>query len=390
MRKVTLSLMGICTVAGFYFITSCKREISPDSSSNRLTIAKVNAWLDEQKRGKSPGKAANIDLVKENLDFSNLRFEKSGNDEQLLVIPINEQFKMKTEIDLSTSTDLLLMVDKSGNIRNGNVVLYTAENKGANKIPENTYYHIFNTAEPEWNGKFQFLSITGRPQYQLEYKNKHLISSGLYQPKEKTATSDKTATDCYDWYLVTTWYDISGNVTDQTYVYLYTTCGDCQNAKYMSLCSDDGGGGDTGCCISDPTAQLSVKAVSQADPGACGLETIDPLTGLPTKTCTHRWYFTNLSILWYVWKYGSAEQAVEVKVSGIWKFKSVTHMGGITSGTVPPCINSHCTISSVVPSFSESVARVNLVYTVSIAYPCAISGGLQSQTSSASSQWLAA
>jgi len=389
MRKITLSLIAACAVASFLFFNSCKREVASSASSNNIAIAKVNAWLDQQKEGKQPNKAANIDLLKNNLDFSNLRYEKSNGDEQYLIVPIKENFKAATEIDKNLITDLFLVINKSGNIRTGNVVLYTPENGQANKIPDNTFYYIFNTAQPECDGKFQFLAVTGAPQYQLEYKNKHIISSGLYQAKENTSSSVRTSILCYDWFLVTTWYDIAGNIVDQTRVYLYTSCGNCGSPKYMSFCADDGSGGTSDCCIPDPNAQLTSTSISQASGDGCGLETKDKLTGLPTKTCTHSWYFSTNSILFYTWKYGSTEQAMELKDNGIWRFKSVIHMGVITDGMVPPCMTSTCNISSAIPSFSGSVAKMNLIYTLSISYPCAIRGGLQRKTESASSQWIA-
>jgi len=210
----------------------------------------------------------------------------------------------------------------------------------------------------------------------------------LYEAKENTSSWNRTTVLCYDWYLVTTWYDIAGDIVDQTRVYLYTSCGDCENKKYMSFCADDGAG-NISCCIPDPGAQLISSSISQANGDACGPETKDKLTGLPAKTCTHLWYFSSNSILFYSWKYGSTEQAMELKDNGIWRFKSIVHMGMITNGTVPPCMTSTCTIASAAPSFSGDVARMDLIYTLSISYPCAVRGGLQSRTGSASSQWKA-
>jgi hypothetical protein len=106
--------------------------------------------------------------------------------------------------------------------------LYTGENGVANKIPDNTFYHIFNTAEPECNGKFSFHNIMGRLLYQLEYKDKWLHSVGLVKPKKSTTAANnaggRTQEGYYiDWYLVTTAYYDDGTSQLVSEIYLYTT-----------------------------------------------------------------------------------------------------------------------------------------------------------------------
>lgn len=388
MRKITLSLIACCLVGACAYLISCKKETSPKSFSGDATISKINTWLEQQKQGNQSNRAANVELLENNLDYSNLRFEKSENGERFLIVPVKENFKAGTEIDKNVVANLVLFVNKSGNIRSGNIVLYTPENGTVNKIPENTFYDIFNTAQPKSDGKFQFLTVGGKPQYILQYKNNHLVSSGLYQPKQTAASANRTSsTLCYDWYLVTTWYDIFGNVTDKTYVYLYTTCGSCGSPKLMSFCADDGGGGTTDCCITDPTAQLSFRPTGDPGINSCGPEIIEPGTGLHIKNCTHTWYFVTAAFWWYTWKYGSVEQTVEVKNGTVWNFRSVTHQGIVTNGTVPPCITSTCNIASAISTISGNFARMDLSYTLTITYPCKLSGGSQNYTEHASHEW---
>jgi hypothetical protein len=390
MRKITLSLIACCLAGSFAYLISCKKDASPKSFSNNAAITKINTWLEEQKQAKQSSRAANVDLLKSNLEYSNLRFEKSENGEQFLIVPVKDDFKSAAEIEKNTVVDLVLFINKEDNIRSGNIVLYTPGNGIANKIPDNTFYDIFNTAQPGADGKFEFLAVTGKPQYVLQYKNNHLVSSGLYQPKVTAASASRTSsTPCYDWYLVTTWYDANGNVTDQTYVFLYTTCGSCGSLKLKSLCADDGGGGDASCCITDPTAQLTSRQITDPGINSCGMETIEPTTGAHIRNCVHTWYFVTQGILWYTWKYGSTEQSVQVKNGTLWNFRSVTHQGMVTSGTVPPCVTSNCSIASALPSFSGNVANMAIIYSLTLSYPCVVSGGSQSKTQNASTQWFA-
>jgi len=390
MRKVTLSLIVCCLTGTFAYLISCKKDASPKSIPNDAVISKINKWLEQQKQGKPSNKVANLELLRNNLLYSNLRFEKSENGEQFLIVPLKEDFKSAAEIEKNTVADLVLFINKDDNIRSGNIVLYTPDNGMANKIPGNTFYDIFNTAQPGADGKFEFLAVTGKPQYVLQYKNNHLVSSGLYQPKATAASAARTSgTPCYDWYLVTTWYDINGNVADQTYVFLYTTCGTCGSTKLKSFCADDGGGWTSDCCIPDPNAELTSRQIGDPGTDVCGPEIIEPGTGLHIKNCSHTWYFVTNAILWYSWKYGSVEQSVEVKNGTVWNFRSVTHQGIVTNGTVPPCMSSSCSIASAISTVSGNVAHMDLSYTLTYAYPCAIRGGSQSYIDHASSQWMA-
>jgi len=384
MRKANLSLIVTCLIGTFVFFNSCKREFSPDTSSNNATISKVNAWLDEQKQGKLPNKAAKLDLLRTNLNFSNLHFEKSDNGEQFLIVPINEKFKATNGIDKNSIVNLFLVINTSGDIRSGNVVLYTAATGQVNKIPENTFYNIFNTAQPDCNGKFQFLTVTGAPQYQLEYKDKHLISSGLYQSKENSAKSSIMAPVCYDVYLVTTYYGQDGTVVAQTSQFLFTTCSDDTSG---------GGGGETvNCCISDPTAQLISRAVSETRTDNCGSESTDQVTGSTTRICTHIWVFNRSSLLFYSWQYSSIEKVVEEKVGGVWRFKSMpSHSGMNTSGSIPPCVSTNVLITAAIPwlSTDKSAVSMDLYYTQNFSILCIpqVSGGLKNHNDHAKSQW---
>jgi hypothetical protein len=164
MRKVTTLLGTLLFILTIVLFNSCKKQTTQDESggaSNSEMIMKVNSWLDQQKSKKQPNKAANIDLLKVNLDFSKLEIEKSDQQEQLLVIPINENFKTAKKIDKKLTPTLVLIVNSSGNIRKGNIVLYAPENEQLKSISSSTFYDIFNTATPQNNGRFQFLSVTG-------------------------------------------------------------------------------------------------------------------------------------------------------------------------------------------------------------------------------------
>ncbi|HEY1870122.1 MAG TPA: hypothetical protein VGG71_03640, partial [Chitinophagaceae bacterium] len=72
MRKLTLSLIACCFIGTFAYLISCKKDTSPKSFSNDATISKINTWLEQQKQGKQSNRAANVELLENNLEYSNL------------------------------------------------------------------------------------------------------------------------------------------------------------------------------------------------------------------------------------------------------------------------------------------------------------------------------
>jgi hypothetical protein len=104
---------------------SCQKEFEKQNIDNTHgeLILKINGWLDKQKSPTQPNKAANIDLLKDNLNFSELSFEELNQNEKFLIIPVNEDYETKKNIDKKTVLILLLVMDKSTNIIRGNLII---------------------------------------------------------------------------------------------------------------------------------------------------------------------------------------------------------------------------------------------------------------------------
>lgn len=243
---------------------SCRKDASDetanDSKFNDQVISKVKLWLEEQKAHMFEFKAANIDLLKENLEYSNLNIEVSGNNEKIIIIPINENFKQKRITDKNSIPNLVLIMSTSGDIRKGNVVLFKPKNNGTySKVPKNTFYNIFNTAFVNCDGQFQFLSIAGKLQYQLEFEQGKLASASSLKNEEKKIDT-RLNSICINWCLVTTYY-VDGIPVYQTSEYVGTTCSDdCYNPDYMSLCPDGGGGGGNEEDVWDTDAESAIMS----------------------------------------------------------------------------------------------------------------------------------
>ena len=378
MRK-TFLLRSILWGAMFVLF-SCQKEAEKANSNDQM-FKKVFSWLDHQKSPSQPNKAANIDLLKDNLNFSELRFEELNQNERFLIIPVHEDYETKKNIDKKTVLVLLLVMDKSENIIRGNLVLYSPEDsRHLDEIPNNTFFKMYNNKNLDCNGSFNFLSVTGRRMYQREYKDGNLRSFGYVKASNKpdeasNQTEGRTETDCTYYFYILTWW-IDGVPVHQEAIYLGSICvGACDDPVNQTLCPDNGGGGGGGgggslggdqtCCIPDPNAQFTTERIDITKDD-CGLEGVNPATGNPIKLCTHSWTFHRWRLLWYKWDFTAFTNAGLEKESGLWKFKTISFQSVARDGQLPPCVSSECTVNAPNTSISADglTAKLILNYTI--------------------------
>ncbi|HEX6847439.1 MAG TPA: hypothetical protein VF144_10685 [Chitinophagaceae bacterium] len=376
MRKSILSLpIG----AMILFLVSCQKGTEDKTNTNDQLISKVNSWLDKQKFPSQPNKAGNIDLLKSNLSFSGLRFEQLNQEERFIVIPVNEEYAAKKNIDRNVVLMLLLVVNKATNIIRGNLVLYTPENNESLKtFPHNTFSKMHNNQNIDCNGLFNFQSVTGRKMYQREYKDGKLRSFGYVKASNKPDGLDnqpegRIEADCTYYYYILTWW-VDGVPVSQEAIFLGSICsGACDDPNNQTLCPDDGGGfGGSGsegieqlCCIPDPNAQFSSEQINMTRDD-CGLEGANPITGNPIKSCTHSWTFHRWRLLWYKWDFTAFINTGLEKEAGVWKFKTIAFQSVARDGQLPPCVSSECTVNAANVSISAdgSTAQLILNYTI--------------------------
>jgi len=227
-------------------MVSCQKEDAKYNTNDEI-ISKINSWLDSKKPTQKPTQAVNVELLKQNILISELRIEQSADGERIVIIPVTEAFKAMKKIDPAAIPNLVLIEDKTGKIRKGNIVLFYPQNGYSYKnVPHNTFYDILNTAKPDCNGKIRYLSITGKRLHELEYENGHLKS--FAHAKDSGSTSARV-NNCVDWYWVTTYYNSDGEVINETWDYIATTCQgeDCEDPYNAMLCPmDASSGGGTG------------------------------------------------------------------------------------------------------------------------------------------------
>jgi len=370
-------LLPLILWATMLVLFSCQKEFENQNTNNNQgeLISKVNGWLDKQKSPTQPNKAANIDLLKENLNFTELKFEDLNQSEKFLIIPVNEDYETKKNIDKKTVLVLLLVMDKSTNIIRGNLVLYSPEdNHRLNEIPENTFFKMYNNKSLECNGLFNFLSVTGRKMYQREYKDGKLHSFGYVKASNKKPDEAsnqavaRTETDCTHYYYILTWW-IDGVPVYQEAIYLGSICaGGCDDPMNQTLCPDDGGGGGGGngdgveydACIS--------AAVSGFQSEANGTQAVSETIGFDisiinevTKNKNPKWRILKG---WSGWDLESQEVGVIKLIdeqTNQWAWKSLTH--GLISmvGSPPPGVSVEYNQGVGTPSFTSETAEATIV-----------------------------
>jgi hypothetical protein len=409
-RKIFVTTFCTLALAVLIFYACKKGNQEPTTLSNQQFRITVESWLGKQKHPDFPNKANNIESLKENLDYSNLKTEDFTSEKKFLVIPIKEKFKALHNIDGKDVIVLLLTVDLSGDVIQGKIVRYLPA-KNNSQIPSNTFSRIFKGETLLVSGIFKFLSVSGSWLYQLGYKNGKLESYGVVRKKKEGITPvAQGKTDdirCRDWYLETVYY-YSDGTTITTTEWLFRTCSqDCGGGDYQAFCPPDEGGATSGsfggnnnppppppdCCITDPDIQYTVTAVSQVISEQCGTESVDPLTGLLTRNCLHKWKFSRQSLLIWNWSDISQENYITQKESGVWKFKdakSITHGGIYKEGQEPPCFTTKVSVDTFLASLEpdRTMAHVDMSFSITGTFSCKYPlSNPPTQYSSATTSW---
>src|SRR6185503_5223039 len=225
-------------------LISCQKEALQKSNDNDGMISKVNNWLDSKKPSGKTKQSENVEVLKNHLETSALRIENSSEGEKIVTIPVNEEFKTLKNIDKEAIPNLVLILDRMGNVRKGNIVLfYPKIGESCSKVPDNTFYNILNTSHPKASGKFKYLSVTGKRLHELQYENGRLKSFGKL--KDSTTSNTSRTTFCIDWYWHYKYYDEWGNIWYQYDEYIGSTCSgeDCQDPYNAMLCPLDASSG---------------------------------------------------------------------------------------------------------------------------------------------------
>lgn len=234
MRKENLFLWTII-LSGIFLVTvvvSCKKEERAPSPAPGISDAKantINKWLEDQKNKATGNRPQTIADLQKNLDFQHATNGALFDGETMTVIPIQGAFVTVNNKEHNPINYLLILFDKTGEIRKGNIVQYIRSTDSRLAQLSATFFHdYYNLGVDDFTGTLTFLSIADELLHEEKYSRGKLVSSSQVQLKPKAVSGGKVNIACYDVWWVT-WYP---NGTS-TWEYLYSYC-------------DDGSGGNGG------------------------------------------------------------------------------------------------------------------------------------------------
>jgi hypothetical protein len=286
-KKSVNRLLLVLSFISFNFY-GCQKEISNQNGNTNLTVAalssKVNNWLNKQQAKSSAGRKDKIQQLQQNLDFDKLHIEALKEREQLIVVPVKTGYKTVNNKDNSVSNTAVFILDKAGEIRQGNVVQYASGIVDAdNGFPGNTITKIYNNQQIDGSGKFTLLSVYDKFEYELTCHAGSLQATGYMQPK--TSASGRSGI-CLAWYLVTTTFYSDGS-QETTETFLGTTCYESgcypNDPNLQSLdCLEpgSGNGGEGGGLINE---LVTVDSVEKNLADSCFINVVNKVTSSSFK-----------------------------------------------------------------------------------------------------------
>lgn len=278
-------------------IVSCHKEKAPNEelrNEDFAIVSKINAWLDTNLQTDTTQLTKKIiKLIKENLVFDKLSFEKLNDKEKICIVPLKESFNSRFNENKRKVTNVVFIINENDSIRKGNIVQFIPDNgQSISSIPLNTFHKIL-----EIDGKFLFLSIKDRPIWEVGYKEGEPFSYGIAEARETATGANGRLNECINWFITTTIYYTDG--TSYSYEeYVGTTCGEmCQDVRlangrtYRVNCGGGSGGGST--------TELSPKAVDWVVGASANgywlVRSFETLNGVRTEPGPNGGYFTSIT-----------------------------------------------------------------------------------------------
>jgi hypothetical protein len=213
-----------------FAIASCKKDTTGDLPNPN--IEKVKAWMNARK-SVEPKNAKKIEQLQAFLNYTTIREEQHNEVEKILIISINDAYKIEHNINKNATVNLLVALNLNGKVAYAQIVLFTPEKvQSPSQRSGNSSYNFGNPKQGVADGKYVFCTLTGTRLRELTYKEGSLREQGIIGPKVHNQNAMKltiirpNSVACTEWYLVTTYYDASGNVLYQTEQFLYSI-GNC-------------------------------------------------------------------------------------------------------------------------------------------------------------------
>ncbi|TDO26787.1 hypothetical protein [Sediminibacterium goheungense] len=253
MQTRKLAYIIYTLLIGVIFI-SCKKQTTIEDQS-----ADKNKILSFIQSSTNLNSSIPVEEISIALSETNLQFETTENSrEKLAVAKLKRPLSIINEKS-DNSLYLIAFYEPGETIRKVKFVSY--DNLGLRNftdLPKNTLNNVINIGTNDIDGLFKFYSVEGKFQFQLNFTGGRLGAVGnvTHYPKNtrmggagivsQTSSSLKQKGnwmyECSDVYLVTSYYDASGNYLYQTREFLYRQ-GNCSGPGEVQVPQPDEGGG---------------------------------------------------------------------------------------------------------------------------------------------------
>ena len=185
MKTITF-ILAVFSAATFF---SCKKEIaisgkekksdeSKVSTSGNLTGREVTLsnqdildWLEAQKEVLNHNNDEFMETIIDNLNMDNKYVESESDEENLIIIPLKQDFTSNHIVDGPRLMYLLLKDNQQGNIRRGDVVFFYPTNGNVTELPENTFINYFQKETIPVDGQIIFITLDDIKEFQIQYQN---------------------------------------------------------------------------------------------------------------------------------------------------------------------------------------------------------------------------
>lgn len=234
-------------------LNSCKKEITIEPHSNLMpnksVLDKVDLWLNAEKKKAKGDRLLKIISVQSSLISQELRIESLYDNEELIIIPLDRNFQSANNKGKNPENLLLLIEDKAGNIRKGNIVQFVpSATSSVRNLPANFFNDYYNLRKLNISGSLTFLSVFDNIVNETKYEKGNLIShSTLSRKTPKNIENNISSLECYDVWWVTYYPDGT-----TTWEYMYSFCNGGEQECFGSFNSSGTtynvgcGGGDGG------------------------------------------------------------------------------------------------------------------------------------------------
>jgi hypothetical protein len=407
--KQTANMLMVILLSALFL--SCKKEnieTNAEVPISTFPVTKIFAWLDAEKAKAAPDSANRIDMLKQNLLIEQISEEKPGNNQNVVVIPLKEDFKTINSTQLHSFKKLILKVS-NGLIINGSIVELIP--RGENRIRTNLSAFI-NKETAGFNGIASNLSIFGRFVSEDVYKDGKLYSTTqlIAKPKDKKvndtsqiSTLNFSFITCYDWYIITTYYNRDGSVAYKTYDYVGTTCDGSlpcilnrivtNTSSYFKSCGGSGTGGDLGggggeeednavCDLNQEAAQQELDGILFNEAGVVKYSIGDPLSnslGIIKEPVTVSFPIFSLQFTTGYWiRYSGHGSGIRYKVNptDTWKWESFQKSSQVTKDNIfPACWTDDMTVTISNPVFSSDHESATLAVSYNLTLGLSCLGG---------------